>query len=159
MKRSGSRFRYKDRFLLVNILRPRQNVRQFSDDIFKCIFLNENVSISIKISLKFVSNGPISNIPALIQKMAWRRPYDKPISELMLVSLLTHKCVIRPQWVNHERWAFVLATFVTVSSFWSVLTKIVSGDAECVKLVGNKNYIDRFGQVLQHRLNVILPRS
>ena len=27
----------------VNILRPRQNGRNFPDDIFKCIFLNENI--------------------------------------------------------------------------------------------------------------------
>ena len=33
---------------------------------FKCIFLNENVLISIKISLKFVPKGQINNIPALV---------------------------------------------------------------------------------------------
>ena len=32
--------------------------------------------------------------------MAWRRPGGKPLSEPMMVSLLTHKCVIRPQWAN-----------------------------------------------------------
>ena len=32
--------------------------------------------------------------------MAWRRPGDKPLSELMMVSLLTHICATRPQWVN-----------------------------------------------------------
>ena len=32
--------------------------------------------------------------------MAWRRPGDKPLSEAMRVSSLTHKCVTRPQWVN-----------------------------------------------------------
>ena len=37
----------------LNTLRPRQNGRHFPDDIFKCIFLNENVSITIKFSLKF----------------------------------------------------------------------------------------------------------
>ena len=84
----------------VNSLRPRQNGRHFADDIFKCIFLNENVWIPIKISLKFVSKGPINNIPSLIQIMAWRRPGDKPLSEPMMVSLLTHICVTRPQWVN-----------------------------------------------------------
>ena len=36
------------------------------DDIFKWIFLNENVWISIKISLKFVLKGLINNIPALV---------------------------------------------------------------------------------------------
>ena len=53
-------------FHLVNTLRPKQNGRHFADDIFKCIFLNENVRISIKISLKFVPQGPINNIPALV---------------------------------------------------------------------------------------------
>ena len=84
----------------VNTLRPRQNGRHFPDDIFKCIFLNENVSIAIKILLKFVPKGPINNIPALVQIMAWRRPGDKPLSEPMMVSLPTHICVTRPQWVN-----------------------------------------------------------
>ena len=50
-------------------------------DIFECIFVNENVWIVIKISLKFVSKGPMNNIPVLVQIMAWRRPGDKPLSE------------------------------------------------------------------------------
>ena len=83
-----------------NTLRPRQNGRHFPDDIFKRIFVNENARILIEISLKFVPKGPISNIPALIQIMAWRRPGDKPLSEPMMVSLLMHICVTRPQWVN-----------------------------------------------------------
>ena len=61
------------------------------------IFLKENVRISIKISLKFVPKSPIGNIPALFRIMAWRRPGDKPLSEAMMVSLLTHICVSRPQ--------------------------------------------------------------
>ena len=40
-------------------------VVQVVGSIIKCIFLNENVWISIKILLKFVPNGPINNIPAL----------------------------------------------------------------------------------------------
>ena len=80
----------------VNTLRPRQNGRHFADDTFKRIFVNENVNIS----LKFVRNGLINNIPAFVQIMAWRRPGDKPLSEPMMVSLLTHICVTRPQWVN-----------------------------------------------------------
>ena len=50
----------------VNSLRPGQDGRHFADDIFKCVFLNENVRIPIKISLKFVPNGLINNIPALV---------------------------------------------------------------------------------------------
>ena len=54
-----------------------------ADDIFKWIFMNENLLISLNISLKIVivSKFPVNNIPAL--------------SESMMVSLLTHKLVIR----------------------------------------------------------------
>ena len=61
-------------------MRLRQNDCHFVD-IFECIFVNENVWIVIKISLKFVSKGPMYNIPVLVQIMAWRRPGDKPLSE------------------------------------------------------------------------------
>ena len=84
----------------LNISRPKRSRRYFVDDIFKCIFLNENAWILIKISLKFVPTGSINNIPALVEIMAWRRPGDKPLSEPMLVRILTHICVTRPQWVN-----------------------------------------------------------
>ena len=84
----------------VNTLRPGQNGRHFPDDIFKSIFLNEHVWISINISLKFVPRGPINNIPTLVQVMAWRRSGDKPLSEPMMVRLPTHICITQPQWVN-----------------------------------------------------------
>ena len=47
---------------ILNTLRPRQNGRHFTDDIFKCIFLYENIWIS----LKFVPKDPVNNIPALV---------------------------------------------------------------------------------------------
>ena len=84
----------------VNTLRPRQNGRHFADDIFKCIFLNENVWIAIRISLKFVPKVLINNITSLVQIMAWRRPGNKPFSEPMMIHLRTHICVTRPQWVK-----------------------------------------------------------
>ena len=84
----------------LNTLRPRQNGRRFADDIFKCIFLDENVWIPTKISMKFVPKRPINNIPSLVQIMAWRRPGDKPLFEPMMVSSTTHICVTRPQWVK-----------------------------------------------------------
>ena len=89
--------------IIFNTLRPRQNGRHFTDDIFKWIFANENVSITIKISLKFVPKGSINNIRALVQIMAWRQPGDKPLSEPMMVILPTHICVTRPQWVK-KKW-------------------------------------------------------
>ena len=70
-------------------------------DIFKWIFLNEIIWITIKISLKFVPVGPINNIPALVQIMAWHQAGDKPLSGAMMVSLLTYICITRPQWVIH----------------------------------------------------------
>ena len=55
-----------------------------TEDIFKCIFMNEMLCISIRISLKFVPKGPIDNKSALIQVMAWRQTGDKPLPEPML---------------------------------------------------------------------------
>ena len=86
--------------VIFDTLRPRQNGRHFADDTFKRIFLNENVLISINISLKFVPKVPINNIPTLVQIMAWRRSGDKPLSELMMIRLTTHIWVTRPQWGN-----------------------------------------------------------
>ena len=81
-----------------NTLRPRQNGCHFADDIFKCIFLNGNAWIPIKISLKFVPKGSVINIPTLVQIMAWGLPGDKPLSEPMMVNFTMHICIPRPQW-------------------------------------------------------------
>ena len=86
-----------------NTSRPKQNGRRFAHDVFKCIFLNEKVWISLNISLKFVPKVPNDTIPALVQVMAWRCSGDKPLSELMMVGLLMHICVTRPQWINDDR--------------------------------------------------------
>ena len=104
----------------INTLRPRQNGCHLADDTFQRIFLNENVWISTKISLKFAPNVPFNNIPALVQIMAWRRPGDKPLSKPMVVRFPTHICVTRPQWVNicfyqpnridHSRWNLALCS-------------------------------------------------
>ena len=67
-------------------LSSRQNGWQFSDDPFICILLNKNAwIISISISLKFVPRGPITDILALDQIIAWPRPGDKQLSEPMMV--------------------------------------------------------------------------
>ena len=70
--------------------------RDKMDDIFKYIFVNESVRFLNKISPNFVSKVHISNIPALLQLMACRRPGGKPSSEPMMVSLSTHIWVTRP---------------------------------------------------------------
>ena len=91
-----------------------ENGRHFADAIFKCIFLNENIWIPIKISLKFVPKGLINNIPALVQIMAWRRPGDKPLSEPMIVRLPTHICITRPRWVK----SYTLYRLNSLYSLW-----------------------------------------
>ena len=55
-----------------------------SQTIFLYIVLNENVWASIKISLKFVPKGPVDNVAALVQTMAWCRIGDKPLFEPMM---------------------------------------------------------------------------
>ena len=81
-------------------LNTRQDGRHFPDDIFKYILLNENMRLSIKTSLKFAPKGPIDNILTLAHMMVWSRPGDNPLSEPVMVSLLTQKRAIRPHWVN-----------------------------------------------------------
>ena len=89
-------------WLIFNTLRTKQNGWHFPDDIFICIFLNENVWISLKISLNVVPKVLIDNIPSLVQIMAWRRPGDKPLPKPMMVRLPFHICVTRPQWLNRK---------------------------------------------------------
>ena len=69
----------------VNSSLPGKNDRHFTDDILKCIFMNEKFCILILISPKFVLKGPVNNTPALVHMMAWRRSGDKPLCEPMLI--------------------------------------------------------------------------
>ena len=87
-----TRFNYDHCF---DTLRPRQNGRHFTEGDFKDISLNENLRISIRISLKFIPIGQINNITAMVQIMAWRRSGDKPLSEPVMASLLMQICVTR----------------------------------------------------------------
>ena len=67
----------------VNTVIPEQNDHHFAD-MFKYIFMNEKKCISIEISRKFVSKGPIDNKSGLVQVMTWRRAGDKSLSESTL---------------------------------------------------------------------------
>ena len=62
-----------------------------ADNIFKCLFLNENDIIFIQISLKFVPRSPIdNNKPALVQVLAWCQTGDKPLTEPMITQFHWH---------------------------------------------------------------------
>ena len=93
--------------MIINTLRPRQYDPLFADDTFKRIFLNENIRIAIKISLKFVPKGLFSNIPALVLIMAWRRPGDKPLSEPMI----DHWRIYASLGLNELIWIVVYSQF------------------------------------------------
>ena len=66
-----------------------------------------------RLSLRFW----INNIPALVQIMAWGRSGDKPLSEPMIVNLLSHVRITCAQWVKdlkefhsvnkHEKWNII----------------------------------------------------
>ena len=91
------------------------------------------VGIPIKWSLKFVPKCSINNIPALVQIMAWHRPGDKPLSEPMMVRLVTHICAIRLPWVNHltGHLAIPYCILLNAGIHWNenvILTKLSSKD-------------------------------
>ena len=72
---------------LVLLIPPGQDGRHFADDVFKCIFVNENLCILIWISLKFVPKSLNDNIPTVVWVMAWCQTGDKPLPEPMLTEL------------------------------------------------------------------------
>ena len=64
--------------------------------------------------------------------MAWRRPGDKPLSEAMMVRLLSHICVARPQWdkcitssnqMRDNSYCFSLAhdTWGLIENCWKII--------------------------------------
>ena len=101
---------------IFNIMRPRQNGRHLADDIFKCIFLNENIWIHINISLKFVPKSRIINIPALVQIMAWHRPGDKPLFEPRQDGRHSIKHIFKSVFLNEN---VCILNFTEICSQWS----------------------------------------
>ena len=83
----GTSFRF-------NTRKPRQNTRQFANDILKFIFLCKISCISTRILLKHVQLSGIGSDNGLAPNS------DKPLSEPMMAYLWTHICDNRPQSVN-----------------------------------------------------------
>ena len=100
----------------------RQNGRYFADDIFISIFLNENVWISLKISLQFVHQVRIGSISLVVNVMAWHRTGDEPLSESRMASLWTHICVTRSQWVNSSKLSDVYMCQYTKQSLVPIMS-------------------------------------
>ena len=110
----------------------------FSGDIFLCIFLNGNVWILIKVLLKFIPEGPNNNNPASVQVRAWCRPGNKPLSEPMMVRLLTHICITQPQWVN-----IWLPYLTPLSIHWSYCSLGLSHRYMPIKIIISKSILNR----------------
>ena len=103
----------------INTLRPRHDGRHFPNDIFKCIFLNKNVYISIEISLTFVPRGSSQQhfiigsdnglAPGRHQAIIWTNDgylTDACMRQLASLSVLYHDDVI--EWKHFPPyWPFV----------------------------------------------------
>ena len=96
----------------LNMLRTKKNCHHFADDNFKCIFMNGMYECRLKCHWFCW----INNITALVHIMTWRRSGDKPLSEPMMVSLLTHICVIWPQWSDGS-WTYTHVFIVMEQRF------------------------------------------
>ena len=82
----------------------RDKMAAKSQTTFSNAFLNENIWISIKISMKFVPKSPMDKIPALVKIMACRRTGDKSLSEPMMTYIVdAYICVPWPQWVKWSK--------------------------------------------------------
>ena len=142
-------------------MRPRQNGRHFAaDDIFKSIFLNENMWILVNISLKFVTKGQINNIPALVQIMAWRWPGDKPLSEPMMVSL--HASLSLNE-LTFNSWSLVIVAVhlnVLFSSLlhrmiiWALSVKVPSDECHRTPLMINQHWFRQLLGAIRQQANV-----
>ena len=97
-------------------LRPRQNCHHFTDDIFKCIFLSENLCFSRRISLKFVLKVRINSIgsdnglaPTRRQPMMVSTFFHRwPISSMCVIwasCQIRKSCGLRMHWECGERFA------------------------------------------------------
>ena len=69
---------------LLNILRPEQNGCQFTDEIFKCVFLKKRLVFWLRFHWSLFLMGSNDKMSALDQVMAWRQTGHKPRPEPMM---------------------------------------------------------------------------
>ena len=68
-----------------------------------CFFVSFNYLFILWFYMGFDLWQLINNIPAFVQIKARHQPGDKPLSEPMMIILLTHICITQPQWVQWHR--------------------------------------------------------
>ena len=82
-------------------------------DIFQTTFLKARYWMKMyKFRLRFLGRLFLG-VPALVQMITWRRAGDEPLTEPMMICLLTHICVTRPQWVKDCDVSQLLSTIQT----------------------------------------------
>ena len=69
---------------VFNTVTPEQYGRRKADDTLKHVFLKQNFSVLIEISLKFVPKGLINNKSSLVQVMTWHQTGAKSLPEPMM---------------------------------------------------------------------------
>ena len=74
-------------FQLINTSKPARYYCLITAGTIKVISLYLHLRILIKISVKFVTKGPINDMLALVQIMAWCRKGVKPLSKPMATLL------------------------------------------------------------------------
>ena len=86
---------------------------------FWIIFLNGNCCNLIQISVKFVSEITVNNMPSLVQIMPWHWTTVKPLP-VQWSGLLMHRCVTRRWWVTNigpcNRDGILFAIYMGVTS-------------------------------------------
>ena len=106
----------------ITTWRPRQNCRHFADDIFKGIFWMKIIIFVWNFTEMCFSMFRINNIPVLVQITAWRRPWDKPLSEQIMFNSLTHICYWRicASLSVNQLTAYVLIDIWNIISIWNI---------------------------------------
>ena len=98
----------------INALRPRQNRRHFADDIFKCISVNENVWIPIKISeiaggirltsLYWTADLPASSNSSLLKTLTqWGPEKIAAIFQTIFSNVFSSMKMYSPKFVSEVR--------------------------------------------------------
>ena len=77
--------------------------------------------------------------------MAWRRLGDKPLSEPMMVGLLTHICITRPQWVKPS-----MGSWWGQTEVWLIST---TSSAPCIQHTA----FNQTRKCMNHSLTLYIP--
>ena len=104
----------------LNTWRLRQNGHHFPEDISNAFSWMKMHEFRVRLHWSLFPRAQLTIFQHLVQIMAWRRPDDKTLSEPMMVSLLTHICVTRPQWVKPYNHIYAQLFSIQTIYLWSV---------------------------------------